>query len=70
MREELQKLNYQPPMSIMAAQSELKNFIDGKRSIVDIRDAASAEFEPLVLKDVEDWVNVMAKLGMVEIKKK
>ncbi|MEN6312073.1 MAG: M28 family peptidase [Acidobacteriota bacterium] len=70
MREELAKLNYQPPLPIMMAQSELKNFIDGKRSIVDIRDAASAEFSPLALKDVEDWVNVMAKLGMVEIKKK
>jgi hypothetical protein len=52
------------------AETELRNFIDGKRSILDIRDAASAEFQPLSLKDVEDWMNVQAKLGLVEIKTK
>ncbi len=70
MREELQKLKYQPPVSIMMAERELRNFIDGKRSILDIRDAASAEFEPLDLLDVEKWVGVQEKLGLVTIKKK
>lgn len=70
MRGEFEKLKYQPPVAIMMAEEELRNFIDGKRSILDIRDAASAEFEPLVLKDVEDWVNVQAKIGLVEIRKK
>jgi hypothetical protein len=68
MRDEIRKLNYQPPVSIMMAEMELRNFIDGRRSILDIRDAASAEFEPIPLKDVEDWVNVQAKLGLVELK--
>ncbi len=70
MRGEFQKLKYEPPMPIMMAEMELRNFIDNKRSILDIRDAASAEFEPISLKDVEEWVNVQAKLGLVEIKKR
>jgi len=70
MREELQKLNYQPPMAILRAESELKNFMDGKRSILGIRDAASAEFEPIPLADVEKWVEVYEKLGLVTLKKK
>lgn len=70
LREELQKLKYQPPMAIMMAEMELRNFIDGKRSILDIRDAASAEFEPLDLLDVEKWVGVQEKLGLVTIRKK
>jgi hypothetical protein len=70
MREELQKLKYQPPVSIMMAERELRNFIDGKRSILDIRDAASAEFEPLDLLDVEKWIGIQEKLGLVTFKKK
>jgi hypothetical protein len=70
LREEFQKLKYQPPMAIMMAEMELRNFIDGKRSILDIRDAASAEFEPLDLLDVEKWVGVQEKVGLVTIKKK
>ncbi len=70
MRGEFEKLKYQPPMSIMMAEEELRNFVDGKRSVLDIRDAASAEFEPLALKEVEDWINIQAKLGLVEIRKK
>jgi hypothetical protein len=70
LRGEFAKLDYKAPMGIMRAEMELRNFIDGRRSILDIRDAASAEFEPIALKDVEEWVNVQAKLGLVEIKKK
>lgn len=32
---------------------EVRNFIDGKRSILDIRDTVSSEFWPVSLKDVE-----------------
>jgi hypothetical protein len=69
-RDEIRKLNYQPPLSIMRAEMELRNFIDGERSILDIRDAASAEFEPIDLLDVEKWVGVQEKVGLVTIKKK
>jgi hypothetical protein len=54
----------------MMAEMELRNFIDGKRSIFDIRDAASAEFEPLDLLDVEKWVGVQERLGLVTFKNK
>jgi hypothetical protein len=54
----------------MMAERELRNFINGKRSILDIRNAASAEYEPLDLLDVEKWVGVQEKLGLVTIKKK
>jgi hypothetical protein len=70
LRDELRKLNYQPSMSIMMAERELRNFIDGERSILDIRDAASAEFEPLDLLEVEKWVGIQEKLGLVTIKKR
>ncbi len=70
MREELQKLKYQPPAAVLRAESELKNFMDGKRSVLEIRDAASAEFEPIPLADVEKWVEVYGKLGLVTVKTK
>jgi hypothetical protein len=70
LRDEFRKLNYQPPASIMVAEMELRNFIDGERSILDIRDAASAEFEPLDLLEVETWVGIQEKLGLVTLRKK
>ncbi len=70
LREEFRKLNYQAPPSIQMAEMELRNFIDGRRSILEIRDAASAEFEPLDLLEVEKWVNVQEKVGLVTIRKK
>jgi len=70
LREEIRKLGYEPPMSIRIAESELRNFIDGERSILDIRDAVSAEFEPLDLLEVETWVGVQEKLGLVTLRKK
>ncbi|MCK7527751.1 MAG: hypothetical protein MZV64_64130 [Ignavibacteriales bacterium] len=65
LRDEFRKLGYQAPPSIQMAEMELRNFIDGKRSILDIRDAASAELEPLDLLEVEKWVGVQEKVGLV-----
>ena len=70
LRDEVRKLNYQPPPSIMTAEWELRNFIDGERSILDIRDAASAEYAPIDLLEVETWIGIQEKLGLVTIKKK
>ncbi len=70
LRDEIRKLDYQPPPSIMMAERELRNFIDGERSILDIRDAASAEYAPIDVLDVEKWVGIQEKLGLVTIKKK
>lgn len=70
LRDEIRKLGYQAPPSIRMAEGELRNFIDGERSILDLRDAASAEFEPLDLLEVEKWVGIQEKLGLVTVKKK
>jgi hypothetical protein len=70
LREEFQKLKFQSLAAIMKAEMELRNFIDGRRSILDIRDAASAEYEPLDLLDVEKWMGVQEKAGLVAIRKK
>jgi hypothetical protein len=47
---------------------ELGNFIDGKRSISDIRDAVSAEFSPIALPVVVDYFERLAKAGAVSLK--
>lgn len=70
LRDEFRKLGYRPPVSIMVAERELRSFIDGRRSILDIRDAASAEFGPLDLLEVEKWVEVQEKVGLVTVRKK
>ena len=47
---------------------ELGNFIDGKRSISDIRDALSAEFGPIAHPVVVDYFERLEKNGAVTIK--
>jgi aminopeptidase YwaD len=48
---------------------ELLNFVDGKRSVLDIRNALCAEFFPVrvTLKIVEDYLEILKKAGVVEI---
>jgi aminopeptidase YwaD len=70
MRDELQKIKYQPTPAVMRSESELRNYIDGARSVLDIRNAASAAAEPIPLADVEAWVNALEKVGAVELRKK
>jgi aminopeptidase YwaD len=49
---------------------EIRNFINNKRSILEIRNAVSAEFRPIPLKDVENYIKVLEIGGMVTIEKK
>ena len=56
-----------PEYELGEAEFEVRNFIDGKRSILDIRNAASAEYRPLALKDVEGCIRFLKKLGFVTI---
>jgi len=65
-----EKVKYSPPMQIMQADFEIRNFIDGKRSLLEIRNAASAEYGPIPPADVEAYLKYLEKLGMVELKKK
>lgn len=48
---------------------EIVNFIDGKRTVSEIRDAVSAEFAPIDLKTVAEYIDVLAKAGAVTFKR-
>jgi len=47
---------------------EIVNFVDGSRSVGEIRDAVSAEFEPIELKAVAEYLDVLAKAGAISFK--
>jgi len=47
---------------------EIVNFMDGERSISEIRDAVSAEFEPVDIKLVAEYVDLLARAGAVTFK--
>jgi aminopeptidase YwaD len=49
---------------------EIRNFVNNERSILEIRNAASAEFRPIPLKDVENYIKLLEMGGMVTIEKK
>ena len=44
---------------------EIVNFINGARSVAEIRDAVSAEFEPLDPGAVSEYLDLLAKAGAV-----
>jgi aminopeptidase YwaD len=48
---------------------EIANFVDGVRSVSEIRDAVSAEFEPLELKAVAEYLDLLARAGAVSFKR-
>ena len=64
----------EPPTAFLTFDSpanityELGNFVDGKRSISDIRDAVSAEFGALPLPSVVDYFERLAKSGAITIR--
>lgn len=59
-------LNVQEKGSLYAY--EILNFVDGKRNVGDIRDAVSAEFGPLPLDVVMDYLKACAEAKVVEIR--
>jgi len=44
---------------------EVLNFVDGKRSIVQIRDAVAAEYGPVPLKMVGDYLHALEEIGVI-----
>jgi len=48
---------------------EVVNFIDGVRSVGEIRDAVSAELRPIDLRAVAEYLELLAKAGAVSFKK-
>jgi len=59
-----------PAHNLGRAEFKVRNFIDGKKSILEIRNAVSVEFEPAALKEVENFILVPEKTGFVGIKRK
>ena len=47
---------------------EILNFIDGKRTLLDIRQAVSAEYQPVPLEEVEEFLQVLASAGVIQMK--
>ena len=51
------------------ATYEIFNFIDGKRSVLDIRNAVSAEYTPISLKWVQGFIELLVKADIVKFAK-
>jgi hypothetical protein len=64
----LKGIAYANPFS-EAAGFEIGAFIDGKRSVLDIRNAASAECGPVRLSDVRDYMQALESAGVIALKK-
>jgi aminopeptidase YwaD len=59
-----------PTYNLGRSESEVRNFIDGRRNVLQIRNAVSAELSPVGLKDVENLILILEKAGFVTIRKK
>ena len=46
---------------------EALNFVDGRRTLLDVRDAVSAEYGPVPAADVEQYFRFLEKLGVVTL---
>jgi aminopeptidase-like protein len=47
---------------------EILNFVDGKKSILEIRNAVSAEYEPVPLGEVKEFLDVLAQAKIIRMK--
>jgi aminopeptidase YwaD len=59
-----------PTFTLGRSEGAVRNYLDGKRSVLDIRNAIAAETgAPVSLKDVENYVKTLEMTGFVTIKK-
>jgi aminopeptidase YwaD len=58
-----------PVYSLGRSETDLRNLIDGRRSILRIRNAAAAHLAGVRLKDVENFLRVLETAGFVKIRK-
>ena len=61
---------YEEPQSQILDSYLIMNFIDGRRSILDIRNDLSAATEPVALEVVEHFIRDLAKLRLVELRRR
>ena len=57
-----------PTYNLGRTETEVRNLIDGKRTILQIRNAAAAAAAPVGLKDVETFLRLLEKTGYVKIR--
>ena len=50
------------------AQFEVLNFTDGRRTVAEIRDAVSAELEPVSIAAVTEYLDLLARAGVVRFR--
>ncbi len=67
--QKVREMKVPPNYRIGRAEFEVRNFIDGRRSILDIRNAVSAERGPVPLEGVENYILLLEKTGFVRIEK-
>src|SRR5262249_6188689 len=48
---------------------EIVNFVDGPRTVSEIRNAVSAEFAPIDVKVVAEYLDLLARIGAVTFKR-
>jgi len=48
---------------------ETLNFVDGKRTVVQIRDAVSAEYGPVPVDYVLEYLRALESAGVLQLKK-
>jgi hypothetical protein len=65
--QKVREMKVPPSFRIGRADYEVRNFIDGRRSILDIRNAVSAEHGPVPLEGVENYILLLEKTGFVRI---
>jgi hypothetical protein len=58
-----------PPVSLdELAQFEVLNFTDGRRTVAEIRDAVSAELDPVSIEAVAEYLDLLARAGVVRFR--
>jgi aminopeptidase YwaD len=68
--QKVREMKVPPTYRIGRADFEVRNFIDGRRSILDIRNAVSAEYGPVALEGVENYISLLEKTEFVKIEKR
>jgi hypothetical protein len=47
---------------------EALNLVDGKRSVGEIRDLLAGRYAPVPLAEVTEWLDLLAKAGVVRFR--
>jgi hypothetical protein len=58
-----------PAYSLGRSEADIRNLIDGQRSLLRIHNAAAAHLPSVSLKDIESFFLVLEKAGFVRLKR-